>query len=113
MPLGLLGAASGAGGLNPASSSGAAGGTAESGRNVIAVGGFPMNLEAIVNAVQAGGSSRAGGVAIQQPSYLGPMKSTSGVNLSLPGFDAGLNVSPVVIIGALAALFIVPRLLKK
>jgi len=111
MVLGL--AAGAAGGLNTSSSSAATGGTSESGKSVISVGGFPTNLEAIVNAVQGGGSSRTGGTAISQPSYLKPVNSDTGFGITIPGFNAGLNVSPVLIVGAAAAVFLIPMLLKR
>jgi len=112
MVLGL--AAGAAGGLQTSSSSAATGGTSESGKSVISVGGFPTNLEAIVNAVQGGGSSRTGGSVVSQPSYLAPVNnSDTGFGITIPGFNAGLNVSPILIVGAAAAVFVIPLLLRK
>ena len=115
MVLGLAGlAAGGAGGLNPTSAASAQGGAATSGRNVISVGSTSPNLEAVINAVQGGGSSMVGGSTIRQPNRLSPADQTSEINFRLPGFDAGLTVNPLLIVAAAAVgVLIIPRLLKR
>jgi len=104
---GLAGTA--AGGLQ--SASGASGGVAESGNNVINVGGAPKNVAAIVQAVQGGGSSLVGGSNVGQRNGLtnaNPSKAT----FSLPGFDAGITINPLLIAAVGLGVLILPRLIK-
>lgn len=109
---GALGAAGGGGGLST-SSSAQASGKSESGRQVINVGGQPLNLGAIVSAVQ--GPSRSGAIPIDEPTGLGlsPSNQNAGFNVALPGIDAGISFSPIVIAVGVAAVLLLPRLIKK
>lgn len=113
MVLSALAAGAAGGGLQTSSSSSASGGTSGSGENVIAVGGSIPNLESIINAVQGGGSSRTGGDYVNQPTYLKPAGSDTGFGVTIPGFNAGFNVSPVLIVGAAAMVFVIPLLLRR
>lgn len=114
MVLGLAaGALGGGGGISPSSSSSASGGSSASGQNVINVGGAPQNLGAIVQAVQGGGSSLVGGNNIGQRSGLPNVEQKSGFNFSLPGFDAGITINPLLIAAAGLGVFILPRLIKR
>lgn len=112
MVLGLAAGALGGGGISPSSSSAAGGGSSASGQNVINVGGAPQNLAAIVQAVQGGGSSLVGGNNIGQRNGL-TNANPSQATFSLPGFDAGITINPLLIAAAGLGVLILPRLIKR
>lgn len=116
MPIAALAAATdvaqGVGGIAP--SSGASGGVAESGGNVIAVGVPQINLGAIVNAVRGGGSTRVGGNNIREANNLQTRleQPAVGFNIDALGSNASFNVSPLLIGAAFVGVLILPRLLR-